>query len=64
MAVREWHLNRTGPNVKELLIKIEDLKDATIYSSGTMTAGDKRKLDQLVNDEPLSILEIDELLNF
>ena len=61
---REYNLSRTGPNVKELLDKIEDLKDATTVKGGTMTANDKRKLDQLTNDEPLSILEIDELLNF
>ena len=61
---REYNLERTGPNVKELLNKIEDLEEATQIKSGTMAANDKRKLDQLEIDEPLSILEIDELLNF
>ena len=42
-----YHLQRTGSNVKELLDKIEDLQDATTTKSGTMTADDKRKLDQL-----------------
>lgn len=59
-----YHLQRTGSNVKELLDKIEDLQDATTIKSGIMTANDKRKLDQLEKDEALSILEIDELLNF
>lgn len=59
-----YKLDRTGPEVEELLDKIDDLKDATTTKSGTMAAEDKRKLDQLEHDEPLSILEIDELLNF
>ncbi len=59
-----YKLDRTGPEVEELLDKIDDLKDATTTKSGTMAAEDKRKLDQLEKDEPLSILEIDELLNF
>ena len=59
-----YKLDRTGPEVEELLDKIDDLQDATTTKSGTMAAEDKRKLDQLENDEPLSILEIDELLNF
>lgn len=59
-----YKLNRTGPNVKDLLDKIDNLKDATPVKSGTMAADDKRKLDQLENDQALSILEIDELLNF
>lgn len=62
--MREYNLHRTGPNVKELLDKIEDLEDATTVKSGMMAADDKRKLDQLEHDEPLSILEIEELLNF
>ena len=59
-----YKLDTTGPEVEELLDKIDDLKDATTTKSGTMAAEDKRKLDQLEHDEPLSILEIDELLNF
>lgn len=58
-----YRLDRTGPEVEELLDKIDDLKDATT-KSGTMAAEDKRKLDQMEKDEALSILEIDELLNF
>lgn len=59
-----YKLDRTGPEVEELLDKIDDLQDATTTKGGTMAAEDKRKLDQLEKDEPLSILEIDELLNF
>lgn len=59
-----YKLDRTGPEVEELLDKIDDLQDATTTKSGTMAAEDKRKLDQLEHDEPLSILEIEELLNF
>lgn len=62
--MKEYNLDRSGPNVKELLDKIDDLQDATTLKSGTMAANDKRKLDQLEHDQPLSILEIDELLNF
>ena len=59
-----YKLDRTGPEVEELLDKIDDLQDATTTKSGTMAAEDKRKLDQMEKDEALSILEIDELLNF
>lgn len=59
-----YKLDRTGPEVEELLDKIDDLKDATTTKSGKMAAEDKRKLDQLEHDEPLTILEIEELLNF
>ena len=38
--------------------------EVTYADNGLMIADDKRKLDQLEVDEPLSILEIDELLNF
>lgn len=59
-----YKLDRSGDRVDQLLDKIEDLNDATTTKSGTMAAEDKRKLDQLEHDEPLTILEIDELLNF
>lgn len=59
-----YELDRSGDEVDQLLDKIEDLNEATITKSGTMAAQDKRKLDQLEHDEPLTILEIDELLNF
>ena len=59
-----YKLDRSGDRVDQLLDKIEDLNEATTTKSGTMAAEDKRKLDQLEHDEPLTILEIDELLNF
>lgn len=62
MAVKEWNLNRAGNEVRELLNKIDGLQEATTTKAGTMSADDKRRLDQV--GEPLSILEIDELLNF
>lgn len=62
--MKEYNLNRTGSNVKELLNKIDNLAEATHLRGGTMTANDKRKLDLLEKDEALSILEIAEILNF
>lgn len=59
-----YRLDRSGDRVDQLLDKIDDLQNATTTKSGTMAAEDKRKLDQMEKDEALSILEIDELLNF
>ena len=59
-----YRLDRSGDRVDQLLDKIDDLQDATTTKSGMMAAEDKRKLDQIEKDEALSILEIDELLNF
>lgn len=62
MAMKEYNLNKAGENVRVLLDKIDDLQEATTTKAGTMSADDKRRLDQV--GEPLTILEIDELLNF
>ena len=55
---------RHGEDVDGLLDKIQALEDATPTRSGTMSASDKGKLDTLDDDEELSIMEIEELLNF
>ena len=60
--MKEYNLNKAGENVRVLLDKIDDLQEATTTKAGTMSADDKRRLDQV--GEPLTILEIDELLNF
>lgn len=57
-----YRLNRTGLEVEQLLEKIDDLREVTTMKSGTMTALDKRKLDQLEQDEQLSIEDIDDVL--
>lgn len=69
MSENEYHSNRngvprTGKNVDELLTKIEDLADATHSTSGMMSGRDKRKLDDLEEDEEFTIEEINQLLNF
>ncbi len=53
---------RTGPHVDELLTKIEDLENATQRTDGTMSKADKKKLDDLVPDEELSIEDINRIL--
>lgn len=55
---------RTGPHVDELLTKIEDLGNATHNEDGTMSKADKKKLDEKVADDELTISEINNLLNF
>ena len=69
MSENEYHSNRngvprTGKYVDELLTKIEDLADATHSTSGMMSGNDKRKLDDLEEDEEFTIEEINQLLNF
>lgn len=64
MAEKGYRLNRKGKEVEDLLEKIDTLDGATQSTDGLMTKGDKRKLDEEVADMPLSILEIDELLDF
>lgn len=66
---REYHSNRdgvprSGETVDELLNKIEDLAEATQQTSGMMSKFDKKKLDEQVADQALTILEIDEICNF
>ena len=55
---------RTGNDVDGLLNKIEDLQNATTYKDGTMSKDDKRKLDNGVADDEMTIEEIAALLNF
>ena len=67
--MKEYHSNRdgvprTGKDVDDLLSKIEDLTDATHSVSGMMSGSDKRKLDDLEEDEEFTIEEINQLLNF
>lgn len=69
MALQGYTLNkngvpRQGPQVDELLDKIEELDNATVHTDGTMSAVDKKKLDDLEDDEELTIEEINQLLNF
>lgn len=66
---REYHSNRdgvprSGETVDGLLNKIEDLAEATQQTSGMMSKFDKKKLDEQVADQALTILEIDEICNF
>lgn len=53
---------RSGEQVDELLSKIEDLEDATLTVSGMMSAADKKKLDDLEDDEELGIMDLARLL--
>lgn len=57
-----YHSNRRGAEVDALLDKIDDLQNATQQNDGTMSHGDKYKLDTLEDDEELSIEEIARLL--
>ena len=66
---KEYHSNRdgvprTGEHVDSLLTKIEDLTEATHQMSGIMSSLDKKKLDDLEDDEEFTIEEINQLLNF
>ena len=55
---------RKGESVDRLLSKIEDLGNATIQEDGLMSKEDKRKFSTQIPDEPMSILDIDEICNF
>lgn len=59
-----YRTQKTGTKVDELLDKIDDLQEATVTKSGIMSKEDKKRLDQSVADDELSISEINELLNF
>lgn len=60
-------LRETGEQVQEA---ITDVREKTIYDNATqierglMSKEDKKKLDNIESDLALSILEIDEILNF
>lgn len=60
-------LRETGEQVQEA---ITDVREKTIYNNATqterglMSKEDKKKLDNIESDSALSILEIDEILNF
>lgn len=62
-----YKLNETGEQVQEA---ITDVRQKTIYdpatqiSDGLMSSADKKRLDEDVADEELTIEEINALLNF
>lgn len=62
-----YTLNETGEQVQEA---ITDVRQKTIYDpathldDGLMSSEDKRKLDEDVADEEMTIEEINALLNF
>ena len=62
-----YTLNETGEQVQEA---ITDVRQKTIYdpatqiSDGLMSSEDKKKLDEVVADEEMTIEEINALLNF
>ena len=60
----KYIIDRTGDNVRQLLDKIDNLKEVSRIRDGIMLASDKQKLDELDHCEALSILDIDNLLNF
>lgn len=62
-----YYLEQTGQEVQDILNEVEDktvYDDATHTSRGLMSAADKKKLDEMEDDEELSIEEIRNLLNF
>ena len=62
-----YKLRETGPEVQEAITQVREktiYPDASQAEHGLMSKTDKKKLDELENTEALSILEIDELLNF
>lgn len=56
--MKSYRIDRTGQNVEQLLDKIEGIGMATVSKPGLIAADDKRKLDQVEVDEPLSLTEI------
>lgn len=65
--MERFRLIETGPQVQEAITQVREKSiypDASQSAHGLMSITDKTKLDNLENVEALSILEIDELLNF
>ena len=59
-----YRSEKSGVKVDALLDKIDALENATQLEDGTMSKEDKKKLDEQVADDELTIHEIDNLLNF
>lgn len=59
-----YRSEKSGVQVDALLDKIDALENATQLEDGTMSKEDKKKLDEQVADDELTIQEIDDLLNF
>ena len=62
-----YRLKQTGDEVQDVLDQVQEktvYEPATQQEDGLMSSSDKRKLDNDVADEELSIPEINELLNF
>lgn len=58
-----YTLQQRGAEVQEAINKIMDLGPATSSSPGTMSADDKTKLDSMDDWDPMSNMEIQEVLN-
>lgn len=63
MSARDTHLTQSGSTVQQLLDKVEDLGPATTTEDGLMSKRDKRKLDEMDIDRPMTNIEILEILN-
>lgn len=65
--MERYRLIETGPQVQEAITQV---REKTIYQNasqserGLMSKEDKKKLDEYVADDELSIAEINNLLNF
>ena len=65
--MERFRLIETGPQVQEAITQV---REKTIYQNasqserGLMSKEDKKKLDEYVADDELSIAEINNLLNF
>ena len=59
-----YRSEKSGVQVDALLDKIDALENATQLEDGTMSKEDKKKLDEQVADDELTIQEIGDLLNF
>jgi hypothetical protein len=62
-----YRLIETGPQVQEAITQVREktiYPDASQSVHGLMSTTDKTKLDNLEDMDALTILEIDELLNF
>ena len=67
MGIERFRLIETGPQVQEAITQVREktiYPDASQTEHGLMSKTDKKKLDELEDTEALSILEINELLNF
>lgn len=63
MSSRDTHLTQTGPQVQQLLDKIEDIGLASVNEDGLMSKHDKATFDDMAQDRPMTNIEIQAILD-